>query len=126
MWRRRRDIIARPGSTFALWEPPLTERTGEHGAPLRRSATADAAGLLAALGAAPAVTFGTSSGGVFALCLLVRHPDAARGAILHEPGLLAFHDDPDAARAPLKAALADAMAQGGRVRPAAGTACAIG
>lgn len=73
----------------------------------------DAAGLLAALGAAPAVTFGTSSGGVFALCLLVRHPDAARGAILHEPGLLAFHDDPDAARAPLKAALADAMAQGG-------------
>src|SRR3712207_9573100 len=28
---------------------PLTERTGEHGAPLRRSAAADAAGLLADL-----------------------------------------------------------------------------
>uniref|UniRef100_UPI0013E00235 hypothetical protein n=1 Tax=Modestobacter sp. KNN46-3 TaxID=2711218 RepID=UPI0013E00235 len=37
------------GATFALWEPPLTERTGEHGAPLRRSAAADAAGLLADL-----------------------------------------------------------------------------
>jgi pimeloyl-ACP methyl ester carboxylesterase len=73
----------------------------------------DAAALLAALGAAPAAVFGTSSGGVFALCLLVRHPDAARGAILHEPGLFAFHEDRDAARAPLKALVADAMAEGG-------------
>ena len=37
------DGSPRPGATFALWEPPLTERTGEHGAPLRRSAAADAA-----------------------------------------------------------------------------------
>jgi pimeloyl-ACP methyl ester carboxylesterase len=73
----------------------------------------DAAALLTALGAAPAVVFGTSSGGVFALCLLVRHPEAARGAILHEPGLFAFHDDLDAARASLKALVADAMAEGG-------------
>lgn len=73
----------------------------------------DAAALLTALGAAPAVVFGTSSGAVFALCLLVRHPDAARGVILHEPALFAFHDDPDAVRAPLKALVADAMAQGG-------------
>ncbi|MGZ4582710.1 MAG: DEAD/DEAH box helicase, partial [Nocardioidaceae bacterium] len=43
------DGSPRPGSTFALWEPPLTKRTGEHGAPLRRSAAADAAGLLADL-----------------------------------------------------------------------------
>ena len=73
----------------------------------------DAAALLAALGAAPAVVFGTSSGANFALCLLVRHPDAARGAILHEPALFAFHDDLDAVRAPLKALLADAMAEDG-------------
>ena len=73
----------------------------------------DAEALLAALGAAPAVAFGTSSGGVFALCLLVRHPEAARGAILHEPAVFAFHDDLDAVRAPLKAAVADAMAEGG-------------
>src|SRR3954452_1021044 len=43
------DGSPRPGATFALWEPPLTERTGEHGAPLRRSAAADSAGLLADL-----------------------------------------------------------------------------
>ncbi|WP_369140579.1 DEAD/DEAH box helicase [Modestobacter versicolor] len=43
------DGSPRPGATFALWEPPLTERTGEHGAPVRRSAAADAAGLLADL-----------------------------------------------------------------------------
>jgi DEAD/DEAH box helicase domain-containing protein len=43
------DGSPRPGATFALWEPPLTEQTGEHGAPLRRSAAADAAGLLADL-----------------------------------------------------------------------------
>lgn len=34
---------------FALWEPPLTERRGEGGAPIRRSAIAEAAGLLADL-----------------------------------------------------------------------------
>jgi DEAD/DEAH box helicase domain-containing protein len=43
------DGSPRPGATFALWEPPLTERTGEHGAPLRRSAASDAATLLADL-----------------------------------------------------------------------------
>jgi DEAD/DEAH box helicase domain-containing protein len=43
------DGSPRPGATFALWEPPLTERRGEHGAPLRRSAAADAATLLADL-----------------------------------------------------------------------------
>ncbi|MCW2578914.1 MAG: box helicase protein [Blastococcus sp.] len=43
------DGSPRPGATFALWEPPLTERLGEHGAPLRRSAAADAATLLADL-----------------------------------------------------------------------------
>ena len=34
----RSPTTGRPGpaATFALWEPPLTERTGEHGAPLRR------------------------------------------------------------------------------------------
>ena len=35
----------------------------------------DAAALLDALGTGPAAIFGTSSGGTFALCLLVRHPD---------------------------------------------------
>ncbi len=43
------DGSPRPGATFALWEPPLTERLGEHGAPLRRSAAHDTASLLADL-----------------------------------------------------------------------------
>ena len=48
----------------------------------------DAAALLDALATGPAAVFGTSSGGTFALCLLVRHPEIVRGAILHEPGLV--------------------------------------
>ena len=35
--------------SFAMWEPPLTEARGEAGAPVRRTATAEAAELLAAL-----------------------------------------------------------------------------
>ena len=37
---------------FALWEPPLTNLTGEHAAPVRRSATAETADLLTDLVAA--------------------------------------------------------------------------
>ena len=73
----------------------------------------DAAGLLAALVRSPAVVCGTSSGAVFALCLLARHPAALRGAILHEPALFAFLDDLDAVRAPLRARIRSAMETGG-------------
>jgi pimeloyl-ACP methyl ester carboxylesterase len=73
----------------------------------------DAAGLLAALTRSPAVVCGTSSGAVFALCLLARHPAAVRGAILHEPALFAFLDDVDAVRAPLRAQIRSAMETGG-------------
>src|SRR3954454_10647364 len=62
----------------------------------------DAAGLLAALVRSPAVVCGTSSGAVFALSLLARHPAALRGAILHEPALFALLDDLDAVRARLR------------------------
>jgi hypothetical protein len=47
----------------------------------------DAAELLSSTGLAPAVVFGTSLGAIYALDLLIRHPDAVRGAILHEPPL---------------------------------------
>jgi DEAD/DEAH box helicase domain-containing protein len=44
------DASPRGTTEFALWEPPLLEgRGGEHGAPVRRTATAEAADLLADL-----------------------------------------------------------------------------
>jgi pimeloyl-ACP methyl ester carboxylesterase len=73
----------------------------------------DAAALLDALGTGPAAIFGTSSGGNFALCLLVRHPEAVRGAMLHEPGLYALLDDFDAVRAPVRALVKEAPEAGG-------------
>ncbi|MGH3321074.1 MAG: DEAD/DEAH box helicase [Streptosporangiaceae bacterium] len=44
-----RDASPRGAMSFALWEPPLTEMSGERGAPVRRTATAEAADLLADL-----------------------------------------------------------------------------
>jgi pimeloyl-ACP methyl ester carboxylesterase len=73
----------------------------------------DAAALLAALGTGPAAVFGTSGGGVFALCLLVRHPELVRGLILHEPGLYALVDNFDSVRAPIRALVEDAKQAGG-------------
>lgn len=43
------DASARGATAFALWEPPLTDLRGERGAPVRRTATAEAAELLADL-----------------------------------------------------------------------------
>ncbi|MEV4251858.1 DEAD/DEAH box helicase [Spirillospora sp. NPDC049652] len=43
------DTSPRGPATFALWEPPLTDLRGEQGAPVRRTATAEAADLLADL-----------------------------------------------------------------------------
>ncbi|GLW64510.1 helicase [Actinomadura rubrobrunea] len=43
------DASPRGPATFALWEPPLTELRGEHGAPVRRTATAETGDLLADL-----------------------------------------------------------------------------
>ncbi|MFC9325057.1 DEAD/DEAH box helicase [Kitasatospora sp. NPDC057015] len=40
------DCSPRGPLVFGLWEPPLTENVGEHGAPVRRTATAEAAHLL--------------------------------------------------------------------------------
>ena len=63
----------------------------------------DAAALLEALGLTPSFVFGTSLGGVFALCLLTRHPAAVRGAILHEPAVWPLFDDPDQVRSTVAA-----------------------
>lgn len=43
------DASPRGATALALWEPPLTDLTGERGAPVRRTATAEAADLLSDL-----------------------------------------------------------------------------
>lgn len=73
----------------------------------------DAAALLHALGLAPAAVFGTSSGGIFALATLLRHPQAVRSAVLHEPALFALVDDPAAARIKVTEVITPAMEAGG-------------
>ena len=73
----------------------------------------DAAALLETLGIGPAAVFGTSSGGNFALCLMIRHPGWVRGAVLHEPGLYALIDDFDVVRAPVRSLVGEAMEAGG-------------
>jgi pimeloyl-ACP methyl ester carboxylesterase len=73
----------------------------------------DAAALLAALGQAPAVVVGTSAGGSVALELALRHPEALRAAIVHEPPILAATTDPQAVTAGLGAMIQQGMAAGG-------------
>jgi pimeloyl-ACP methyl ester carboxylesterase len=73
----------------------------------------DAAALLKALGLAPAVVFGTSLGGVIALCLVLRHRSEVSGAILHEPAFWSLFDDPEEVRQTVGAKIADGMRSGG-------------
>lgn len=73
----------------------------------------DAAALLHAVGLDPAIVFGTSSGGVFALEMALRHPDAVRAAILHEPALFALFDDPADVRRRVSELIQEGMAAGG-------------
>lgn len=56
----------------------------------------DAATLIAELGFAPAVVFGTSGGGNILLDLIARRPGVVRGAVVHEPALIALAEDGDA------------------------------
>jgi pimeloyl-ACP methyl ester carboxylesterase len=73
----------------------------------------DAHALLDALGLAPAAVFATSSGATFALCLLVRHPHAVRGAILHEPVLAQLYEDPEKVAAQGRALVQAGLEAGG-------------
>ncbi|HLZ36338.1 MAG TPA: DEAD/DEAH box helicase [Mycobacteriales bacterium] len=69
------DASPRGEVTFVLWEPPPAEgRRGERGAPLRRTATAEAADLLAALAidGVRTVAFVRSRRGAEALALSAR------------------------------------------------------
>jgi len=73
----------------------------------------DAAALLEALELSPAGVFGTSLAGVIALCLVLRHPQVVRGAILHEPAIWPLFDDPEEVRRTVGARIAEGMRSGG-------------
>ncbi len=68
--------------TFGLWEPPLTSARGEAGAPVRRSATSEAASLLADLvaEAVPVLAFTRSRRGAEAVALGARRALRESGA----------------------------------------------
>src|ERR1700733_12815333 len=76
------DCAPRGPLTFGLWEPPLTALRGEAGAPVRRTATAEAAGLLADLvtDGIPALAFVRSRRGAEAVALGARRNLAEAGA----------------------------------------------
>ena len=73
----------------------------------------DAAALLGALGLAPAAVFGTSAGGVCALGLTLRHPEAVRGVILHEPSLYSVLRHPEETLSEIAALVQEGLAAGG-------------
>ena len=75
------DSAPRGPLTFGLWEPPLTALRGEAGAPVRRTATAEAAGLLADLvtDGIPALAFVRSRRGAEAVALAARRNLAEAG-----------------------------------------------
>ena len=82
---------ARP-VTFCLWEPPLTALRGEAGAPVRRTATAEAAGLLADLviDDVPALAFVRSRRGAEAVAMGARRALAEAGAADLAPRVAAY------------------------------------
>ena len=73
----------------------------------------DAAGLLRALEAAPALVVGHSAGASIACELVARHPELVRHAVLYEAPLLAVVPDGEAVVAGFRAVLDRAMADGG-------------
>ncbi len=81
------DSAPRGALTFAMWEPPLTALPGEAEAPLRRTAVAEASGLLADLVRAgvPSIAFIRSRRGVEAAAASARSrlTEAGDGELAH-------------------------------------------
>lgn len=80
----------------------------------------DAAAVLAAAGAGPALVYGTSNGAAVALELALRRPGRVRGAILHEPPLLSVLADPAPVGAMIGSVIEEGMASGGPAAALAG------
>jgi pimeloyl-ACP methyl ester carboxylesterase len=84
------------------WESTSTEEQSE-----------DAAGLIEALGIAPAVIFGSSVGAIIGLDLLIRYPELVRGAILHEPPMIAGMSNPEEVMGAIQQVVEGGMQRGG-------------
>ncbi len=69
----------------------------------------DAAGIIQALGLAPAVVFGASAGGPIALDLMTRHSRLVRAGILQDAAIFAVLPDPATALAPRRALIDNAL-----------------
>jgi DEAD/DEAH box helicase domain-containing protein len=90
------DSSPRGETVFAFWEPPFTDLHGEHHAPLRRTATAEVASLLADLVVQDArtIAFVRSRRGAEVVSLLTRHalaevdPDLPRRVAAYRAGYL--------------------------------------
>ena len=72
----------------------------------------DVTALIAHVGGAPAIVFGSSSGAIVALRMLTRHPEAVRLLVAHEPPACRWLPDPEAAIAQNFAVYEKAKAQG--------------
>jgi pimeloyl-ACP methyl ester carboxylesterase len=84
------------------WESTSTEEQSE-----------DAAGLIEALGIAPAAIFGSSVGAIIGLDLLIRYPELVRGAILHEPPMIAGMSNPEEVMGAIQQVVEGGMQRGG-------------
>jgi pimeloyl-ACP methyl ester carboxylesterase len=84
------------------WEGTSTEEQSD-----------DAAGLIEALGLAPAAIFGNSAGAIIGLDLVVRRPELVRGAILHEPPMIAGMSNPEEVMGAIQQVVEGGMQRGG-------------
>jgi pimeloyl-ACP methyl ester carboxylesterase len=84
------------------WESTSTEEQSD-----------DVAGLIEALGIAPVAIFGNSAGAIIGLDLVVRHPELVRGAILHEPPLIAGMSNPEEVMGAIQQVVEGGMQKGG-------------
>ena len=84
------------------WESTSTEEQSE-----------DAAGLIEALGIAPAAIFGNSAGAIIGLDLVIRRPELVRGALLHEPPMIAGMSNPEEVMGAIQRVVEGGMQDGG-------------
>jgi pimeloyl-ACP methyl ester carboxylesterase len=84
------------------WESTSTEEQSD-----------DAAGLIEALGLAPAAVFGTSGGAIIGLDLAIRHPELVRGAILHDSAMFSVLPNPEEVTGAIQPVVEGGMQRGG-------------